>query len=95
MKFTINGQEFKQEEFFNHFFATSLAVKMDDLTLIFMRGLAETLLETDKLNAMTKNLANFYGVQMFNKQTTYLVGGNIFRVEEESKTEIPAEVAAE
>lgn len=97
MKFFINEQEVEQELFFNTFYATSLNAKSDDIVLTYLRLFAETMLEKEKFDEMSKNAANYYTTMMFKKQSINMVGPNIFRIEQEPvvEPEIPAEVAAE
>lgn len=83
MKFFINEQEVEQSVFYQTFYGTSLNAKSDDITLTFLRVFAEAVLDKAKFDEMTQNAVNFYTTMMFNRQTAYLVAGNLFRIEAE------------
>lgn len=83
MKFFINGQQVEQSVFFQTFYGTSLNAKSDDITLTFLRVFAEALLDKAKFDEMTQNAVNFYTTMMFNRQSTHIVAGNVFHVEQE------------
>ena len=95
MKFFINEQEVDRVAFFQTFYGTSLNAKSDDITLTFLRVFAETILDKEKFDELTKNSMNFYTTMMFNRQSAHLVSGNLFRIEQEPiEPEIEEEVAA-